>query len=56
MQDLDAALPEDHQARIIRDFLERLDLGTFYASIQEAQGSLVLWQRPDEGADPAQGH
>ena len=39
MQDLDGTLPEDHQARAIWDFLERLDLSAFYASIQAVQGS-----------------
>ena len=34
MQDLDATLAEDHQARAIWDFLDRLDLSAFYASIQ----------------------
>ena len=38
MQDLDATLPEDHQARAIWDFLERLDLSAFYASIRAVQG------------------
>lgn len=38
MQDLDATLPEDHQARVIWDFLDRLDLSAFYASIQAVQG------------------
>lgn len=38
MQDLDTALPEDHQVRVIWDFLERLDLSAFYASIQAVQG------------------
>ena len=38
MQDLDATLPEDHQARVIWDFLDRLDLSGFYASIQGVQG------------------
>jgi transposase len=38
MQDLDATLPEDHQARAIWDFLDRLDLSGFYASIQAVQG------------------
>lgn len=38
MQDLDATLPEDHQARIIWDFLNRLDLSAFYASIRAVQG------------------
>ncbi len=39
IQDLEATLPEDHQARAIWDFLERLDLSAFYASIQAVQGS-----------------
>ena len=38
MQDLDATLPEDHQARAIWEFLDRLDLSVFYASIQAVQG------------------
>ena len=38
MQDLDATLPEDHQARAIWDFLDRLDLSVFYASIQAVEG------------------
>ena len=38
MQDLDATLPEDHQARAIWDFLDRLDLSAFYTSIQAVQG------------------
>ena len=38
MQDLDATLPEDHQARVIWDFLDRLDLSAFYGSIQAVQG------------------
>ncbi len=38
MQDLDATPPEDHQARAIWDFLERLDLSAFYASIRAVQG------------------
>ena len=38
MQDLDATLPEDHQARAIWDFLDRLDLSAFYASIQAVEG------------------
>ena len=38
MQELDATLPEDHQARAIWDFLERLDLSAFYASIRAVQG------------------
>ena len=38
MQDLDGTLPEDHQARAIWDFLDRLDLSPFYGSIQAVQG------------------
>lgn len=38
MQDLDATLPEDHQARVIWDFLDRLDLSAFYAAIQAVLG------------------
>ena len=38
MQDLDATLPEEHQVRAIWDFLDRLDLSAFYASIQAVEG------------------
>ncbi len=41
MQDLDGTLPEDHSAkggRIIWDFLDRLDLSAFYASIRAVEG------------------
>ncbi|MFQ5861427.1 MAG: IS1182 family transposase [Dehalococcoidia bacterium] len=38
MQDLNATLPEDHQARAIWDFLDRLDLSAFYASIRAVEG------------------
>ena len=38
MQDLDATLPEDHQARAVWDFLDRLDLSAFYATIQSVEG------------------
>jgi len=38
MQDLDALLSEEHQARAIWDFMDRLDLSAFYASIQAVQG------------------
>ncbi len=38
MQDLDATLPEDHQARAIWEFLDRLELSVFYASIQAVEG------------------
>ncbi len=38
MQDLDATLPEEQQARAIWDFLERLDLSAFYASIRAVEG------------------
>ena len=38
MQDLDATLPEDLQARAIWEFLDRLDLSAFYASIQAVEG------------------
>ncbi len=38
MQDLDATLPEEHQARAIWDFLDRMDLSAFYASIQAVEG------------------
>ena len=37
-QDLDATLPEDHQARAIWDFLDRLDLSAFYTSIRSVEG------------------
>lgn len=39
MQDLDGVLPEEHQARAIWAFVERLDLSAFYGSIQAVQGS-----------------
>lgn len=35
---LDASLPDDHPARAIWAFLERLDLSAFYASIKSVQG------------------
>ncbi len=35
---LDASLPDDHPARAIWAFLERLDLSTFYASIKSVLG------------------
>ncbi len=38
MQDLDATLPEDHQARAIWDFLDRLELSAFYTSIKAVEG------------------
>ena len=38
MQDLDAKLLADHQARVIWDFLDRLDLSALYASIQAVGG------------------
>ena len=38
MQDLEATLPEEHQARAIWDFLERLNLAAFYGSIQAVEG------------------
>lgn len=38
MQDLDAMLAEDHQARVVWAFVERLDLSAFYASILAVQG------------------
>ncbi len=41
MQDLDATLPEDHSAeggRAIWDFLDRLELSVFYASIKSVEG------------------
>ena len=37
-RDLDASLPEDHPARAIWAFLERLDLSQFYASIKSVLG------------------
>jgi transposase len=37
-RDLEAALPDDHPARAIWAFLERLDLSAFYASIKSVQG------------------
>ena len=37
-RDLDATLPEDHAARAIWAFLERLDLSPFYASIKSVMG------------------
>jgi transposase len=40
VQDLEATLPEDHQARAIWDFLEWLDLSAFYASIQAVKCGL----------------
>jgi transposase len=33
-RDLEAAVPEGHAARAIWDFLERLDMGSFYAAIK----------------------
>jgi transposase len=38
MQDLDGTLPEDHQARAIWDFLDRLDLSRLYSSILAVEG------------------
>ena len=38
MQDLDATLREDHQARAVWEFLDRLELSGFYASIQAIEG------------------
>jgi len=38
VRDLDATLPEDHPARAIWAFLERLDLSPFYASIKSVIG------------------
>ncbi len=38
MQDLDATLPEYHQARAIWDFLNRLELSAFYTSIKAVEG------------------
>src|SRR4030042_6611109 len=37
-RDLDASLPDDHPARAIWTFLERLDLSQFYASIKSVLG------------------
>ena len=37
-RDLDAVLPEDHPARAIWAFLDRLDLSPFYASIKSVLG------------------
>jgi transposase len=37
-RDLDASLPEDHPARAIWAFLDRLDLSPFYASIKSVLG------------------
>jgi transposase len=37
-RDLDASLPDDHAARSIWAFLERLDLSPFYASIKSVLG------------------
>jgi transposase len=37
-RDLDACLPDDHPARAIWAFLERLDLSAFYASIKSVLG------------------
>ena len=37
-RDLDASLPDDHPARAIWAFLERLDLSQFYASIKSVLG------------------
>jgi transposase len=37
-RDLDATLPDDHPARAVWAFLERLDLSAFYASIKSVEG------------------
>jgi transposase len=37
--DLEAVLPEDHQARAVWAFVERVDLSAFYARIQAREGS-----------------
>ena len=37
-RDLDSSLPEDHPARAIWAFLERLDLSPFYACIKSVMG------------------
>jgi transposase len=36
--DLESMLPEDHQARAVWAFVERLDLGEFYARIEAREG------------------
>lgn len=38
MQDLDATLGQEHQARAIWDFLDRLDLSAFYVTIKAVEG------------------
>lgn len=37
--DLESMLPDDHQARAVWAFVERLDLGEFYERIQSREGS-----------------
>ena len=37
--DLESLLPADHQARAVWSFVERLDLGEFYARIQSREGN-----------------
>jgi transposase len=46
--DLEAFLPEDHRARVVWDFAERLDLSELYAAIKSREGGAG---RP--AADPA---
>ena len=48
MEDLDARLPEDHQARATWDFLDRLDLSAFYASIRDLKS--LIHNRPHSAA------
>src|SRR5204862_7184149 len=36
--DLESLLPADHQARAVWSFVDRLDLGEFYARIQSREG------------------
>ncbi len=56
VRDLDGLLPQEHPARAVWDFLQRLDLSAFYSSIkatvsgpgrpasdQSAFGGLALW-------------
>lgn len=48
MVDLEALLPSDHRARVVWDFVERLDLSALYAAIRSREGEAG---RP--AADPA---